>query len=56
MSKDLSIEYAHIYSNNKIGEEHKLSLDILGSLRDEEKAKGHSISLVVLVELVHSCG
>lgn len=50
MSKDLSIEYAHIYSNNKIGEEHKLSLDILGSLRDEEKAKGHSISLVVLVD------
>lgn len=42
--KDLSIEYAHIYTNNHIGEEQILSLKILGELKSEEA------SLVVLVD------
>lgn len=48
--KDLSIEYAHIYTNNQIGEEHKLSVEILGELYRNEKEVGHTISLVVLVD------
>ena len=48
MKKDLSVEYAHIYTNNKIGDEQKLSLKILNNLI---KDKGdHNISLVVMVD------
>lgn len=42
--KEVSIEYAHIYTNNHIGEEQLLSLKILGELKDE------NASLVVLVD------
>jgi hypothetical protein len=49
-TKDISIEYAHIYTNNKIGEEHKLSLEILGELYTKEKREGHTTSLVVLID------
>ena len=49
-SKDVSIEYAHIYTNNKIGDEHRLSLEILGQISKEEKNKKHTTSLVVLVD------
>jgi hypothetical protein len=42
--KDVSIEYAHIYTNDHIGEEHQLSLDILGRLKRDNS------SLVVLVD------
>jgi len=45
--KDISIEYAHIYTNNKIGEEHRLSLDILSKI---SKEAGHTTSLVVMVD------
>jgi len=45
--KDLSIEYAHIYTNNRIGEEHQLSLDILGNIQKENK---NNTSLVVMVD------
>jgi hypothetical protein len=48
MSKDVSIEYAHIYTNNHIDEEHKTSLTILNRLRAELADK--NISLVVLVD------
>lgn len=44
--KDISIEYAHIYTNNKIGEEHALSLEILGQLYK----KDDGTSLVVMVD------
>jgi hypothetical protein len=47
--KEFSIEYAHIYTNNKIGEEHKLSLDILGELYKERDGDGQN-SLVVMVD------
>jgi hypothetical protein len=48
MRNDLSVEYAHIYTNNRIGEEQKLSLDILDSVRSENAKK--RISLVVMVD------
>ncbi|MEJ0072878.1 MAG: hypothetical protein WDN27_02190 [Candidatus Saccharibacteria bacterium] len=48
MSKDISIEYAHIYTNHKIDEEHKTSLDILNGLRAD--LEGKSTSLVVMVD------
>lgn len=48
--KDLSIEYAHIYTNSQIGDEHKLSLQILGKFYEEEKKKGETISLVIMVD------
>jgi hypothetical protein len=44
--KEISIEYAHIYTNNKISEEHKLSLDILSQLYKKEDSN----SLVVMVD------
>lgn len=42
--KNLSVEYAHIYTNSKISNEQKLSLEILGEIKEEDK------SLVVLVD------
>lgn len=48
--KDVSIEYAHIYTNQKINDEHKLSLEILGELRRELDKKGKSHSLVIMVD------
>jgi hypothetical protein len=44
--KEISIEYAHIYTNNKIGEEHSLSLKIL----TEVKGNKEDHSLVVMVD------
>lgn len=46
--KDVSVEYAHIYTNNHIDEEHEKSLEILSSLRTELSDK--SISLVVMID------
>jgi len=48
MENDVSIEYAHIYTNNRIGDEQKLSLDILKNVKDE--FSGKKISLVVMVD------
>lgn len=48
--KDVSIEYAHIYTNNKIEQEHKFSLEILTELKENLEKEGKSISLVVLVD------
>ncbi|HEY4486171.1 MAG TPA: hypothetical protein VJB70_00345 [Candidatus Paceibacterota bacterium] len=48
MKKELSIEYAHIYTSNHIGEEQKLSLKILKDFFEEHKGK--STSLVVMVD------
>ncbi len=50
MRKDISIEYAHIYTNSKIGEEHKLSIEILNKFYQEEKVKGKELSLVIMVD------
>jgi hypothetical protein len=48
--KSVSIEYAHIYTNNKIGGEHELSLHVLGSLFKQEESLGHDASLVIMVD------
>jgi len=48
MSKDISIEYAHIYTNREIDEEHHTSLSILNDLKHglgEQES-----SLVVMVD------
>ncbi|MCC7469737.1 MAG: hypothetical protein IT284_01190 [Bacteroidetes bacterium] len=42
--KSLSIEYAHIYTNDKIGEEHELSLKVLDEVQKEDS------SLVIMVD------
>jgi hypothetical protein len=49
-AKDISIEYAHIYTNNKIGEEHRLSLEVLQSLKRKYDLLGKTMSLVVMVD------
>lgn len=48
MGKDVSIEYAHIYTNREIDNEHKTSLDILSNLRNE--LGNATASLVVMVD------
>ncbi|CAN5748843.1 hypothetical protein BH11PAT2_BH11PAT2_01430 [soil metagenome] len=42
--KDVSIEYAHIYTNSRIGEEHELSLRELDEVRESGE------SLVVMID------
>lgn len=46
--KDISIEYAHIYTDNRIGDEQRLSVDILGDIKKEHSNK--DISLVVMID------
>lgn len=46
--KDVSVEYAHIYTNNKIGKDQEVSLKLLEELKKE--LGGKSFSLVVLVD------
>jgi hypothetical protein len=48
MQKDISIEYAHIYTNNRIGEEQRNSLDILQNISRE--FGDQQVSLVVMVD------
>jgi hypothetical protein len=48
--KDVSIEYAHIYTNNQINDEHRLSLNILSDLKDKLTRENKTYSLVVLVD------
>ncbi len=48
MKKDISIEYAHIYTNNHIGDEQKFSIEILDNIK--KKNHGKDISLVVMVD------
>src|SRR5579884_763788 len=49
-SKDISIEYAHIYTNDKVNQEHDLSLKVLGELEKEFREQNKSYSLVVMVD------
>ncbi len=48
--KDVSIEYAHIYTGGSIDTEYVLSLDVLSKAREEYAALGKTASLVVLVD------
>ncbi len=49
-SRDVSIEYAHIYTNHQIGKEQELSVEILGTLTQEERQHGHTLALLVMVD------
>lgn len=46
----VSIEYAHIYTNQHISDEHQLSVDVLSEVRDTILADGNTTSLVVMVD------
>lgn len=46
--KDVSVEYAHIYTNKKIGAEQELSLEVLEKFRKESGDK--TMSLVVMID------
>ena len=48
--KDVSIEYAHIYTNNHVNKEHETSLNILGKLKTTLEDQDRSFSLSVLVD------
>lgn len=48
--KEISIEYAHIYTNNQIFEEQNLSLTILKNIFEEQKINRADISLVIMVD------
>ena len=47
---DVSIEYAHIYTNDKINKEHELSVSILKDLEEKLKQEGSTYSLTVLID------
>ena len=47
MEKETSIEYAHIYTNNRIGDEQKLSLEILKSVKRECGMGKYSLMVMV---------
>ena len=46
----ISIEYAHIYTNQHISDEHQLSVNVLSEVRDGIIAEGNTASLVVMVD------
>jgi len=48
--QDVSIEYAHIYTNNRINEEHEKSVQILSELKGDLDAGDQTFSLVVMVD------
>lgn len=50
MLKDFSIEYAHIYTNQHVSDEHEISVKALGELYKELKLKRSKSSLVVMVD------
>lgn len=47
---DISVEYAHIYTNNKIGEEQKLALTHLSAIKQKLDDKSKTYSFIVLVD------
>lgn len=47
---DVSVEYAHIYTNGRVEEEHHLSMEVLGRLRGEGVLAPGVASLVVMVD------
>lgn len=50
MSKTVSVEYAHIYTNQHISDEHQLSVNVLGEVIAKNTAEGKASSLVVMVD------
>ena len=50
MAKNISVEYAHIYTNQHISEEHQTSLQVLSELKASLALENESSSLVVMVD------
>lgn len=48
--KDVSIEYAHIYSNSEIGKEHQTAISSLEKVKDRLDGAAETYSLVVLAD------
>ena len=48
--KDLSIEYSHIYTNDKIGEEQETSVQVVDAIQDKLSKANTSYFLMVLVD------
>lgn len=48
--KDISIEYAHIYTNHQIGREHELSINVLGDLIKNTTAASQTTTLAILID------
>lgn len=48
--KDVSVEYAHIYSNSEIAQEHHTAIDVLSKVKNQLDKNAESYSLVVLVD------
>lgn len=46
----ISVEYAHIYTNQRVNDEHTLSLKLLQAVEADIKANGNERSLVVMVD------
>lgn len=46
----ISVEYAHIYTNQHISEEHQLSIDVLGEVKERIQSRDKVASLVVMVD------
>lgn len=46
----VSIEYAHIYTNQHISEEHQTSIDVLSGVINKSRADDKDTSLVVMVD------
>lgn len=49
MSK-VSVEYAHIYTNQHVSEEHELSIDILTRVRKDIESEGKKMSLAIMID------
>lgn len=48
--RTVSIEYAHIYTNQRISNEHEISVEILAQVKQEVLQAGQDMSLVVMVD------
>lgn len=46
----ISVEYAHIYTNQHISEEHQTSVDVLSEVQRSAREAGKEVSLVVMVD------
>lgn len=47
---DVSIEYAHIYTNSSVGREHELALDKLAPIKRDLDEVGKTYTFIVLVD------
>lgn len=48
--KDISIEYAHIYTNNQISQEQELSIKVLSGIKQKLVTENQTFSMVVMVD------